>query len=295
MSNSQGKSEYFEPVEKLLPDSVPGVPVLREVAARHDSVSISITLDDFGTGQLLGFFIKYVLDSNETIEEISVGELGLSLGEELVWEITGLESEVTYLFSAAGNSTIGLGPYSSEVSIYTDTRFFEHLYFKIFVGIAGVLTLFVLLLLFLACCIGCFCFSYGKRRQYSHFYKPSRSGAENLGLTEDGAEGNEYPPLPPSDTLLRHHMRDESFSERGTPPAIPPRTGNFLEDAHVYRPTPPLPGYTTVKDPKHNLLRSEYPADPFGAFQTHKNFMGQDKQGTHSLGNISQGSFITDV
>ena len=292
MSNALGDSEYFEPEEKLLPDSVPGVPVLRELEARHDSVSISITLEDFGTGQLLGFFIKYVLDTNETVEEVSVEGMGVSLGEPFIWDITGLESEVTYMFSAAGNSTIGLGPYSSEVNIYTDTRFFEHLYFKIFVGVAGILILFVLFLLFLACCIGCCCFSYGKRRQYSHIYKPRKQEAENLALTADGPEGNEYPHMSSSDPFARPPIKDDSFSETGTPPAVPPRKGDIFDDVHVYRPTPPLPGYTTVRDPKHNVLRSD---DPFSDFQTHKNFMGQDRQPTHSLGNVSQGSFITDV
>ena len=287
VTNALGDSEYFEPAEKLLPDSLPGAPVLRELKARHDSVVISITLDDFGTGQLLGFFIKYIIGTNETVEEISIEGMGVSIGVPFVWEITGLEGEVTYMFSAAGNSTIGLGPYSSEVNIYTDTRFFEHLYFKILAGIGVALILSMLFLLFLACCIGCCCFSYGKRRQYDHIYKPSKRGTENLALTEDGPEGNEYP------QLAKPSLREDSFSETGTPPAVPPRKGGLFDDVHVYRPTPPLPGYSSVKDPKQTLIHTEYPVNPFGDFQIHKNFLGQDKQ--HSLGNVSQGSFITDV
>ncbi|KAI6654902.1 Down syndrome cell adhesion molecule-like protein Dscam2 [Oopsacas minuta] len=296
VSNELGESDFFEPAEKLLPDSLPGVPVLSESNANLDSVEVSIILDDFGTGELLGFFIKYVLKDNETIEEVSVVDLGVSLGKPFVWEITGLENEATYVFSAAGNSTIGLGPYSKEVNIYTDTKFYEDLPFKILVGVAACLVIFVLALFFLLGCIGCCCFKYGKKREYKHIYKTRPGGpAENFALTEDGPDGIDFPQLSSAKPLTRPPLGDGSWSERSTPPVVPPRKGDYLDEVHSYHPSPPLAGYTAVKDPKRALLGVDYPSDPFGDLPMKKNFMGQDKPPNPSLGNISQGSYITDV
>ena len=297
MSNELGVSDFFEPDAKLLPDSVPGLPVLSESDTRLDSVEIAVTLDDFGTGELLGFFVKYILGSNETVEEISVIGEGLTRGKPFYIEITGLQGEVTYIFSAAANSTIGLGPYSSEVNIYTDTKFYEHLSFKVSVGVAGILLLSVLALLCIAVCIGCLCFKYGKKRQYSHIYK-SRGGVDNFALTGDGPEGSEYPHLissKPAVTGPLTHPGEDSFSERSTPPIVPPRKGALLDEMNTYNPTPPLAGYSTVKDPKRAMAGANYPTDPFSNFLPHKNFMGQDKPPNRSLGNVSQGSYITDV
>ena len=282
---------------KLLPDSVPGSPVLSESDTRLDSVRIAVTLNDFGTGELLGFFIKYILGSNETIEEVSVIGKGLTKGKPFSIEITGLQGEVTYIFSAAGNSTIGLGSYSSPVNIYTDTKFYEHLYFQVTVSVAGVLLLSVLALSCLAVCIGCLCFKYGKKRQYSHIHK-SRGGADNFALTGDGPEGNEYPHLissKPAVTAPLNRMGEDSYSERSTPPIVPPRKGDLLGEVNAYNPTPPLAGYSTVQDSKRAMASANYPTDPFSNFLPNKNFLGQGRPPNRSLGNISQGSYITDV
>lgn len=282
---------------KLLPDSVPGTPVMFESDTRLDSVEVGVTLDDFGTGELLGFFVKYILGSNETVEEVSVVGGGLTRGKPFYIEITGLQGEVTYIFSAAGNSTIGVGPYSSPINIYTDTKFYEHLYFKISVGIAGFLLVSLLVLLCIAVCIGCLCFKYGKKRQYSHIYK-SRGGADNFALSGDGPEVNEYPNLISSKSIVTAPLNrpgDDSFSERSTPPIVPPRKGGLLEEMNAYNPTPPLAGYSTVKDPKRAMVGANYPTDPFSNFLPNKNFLGQDKAPNRSLGNVSQGSYITDV
>ena len=295
MSNSLGFSEYFVADKVLVPDSLPGSPTLEGIQERLDSVLIRITLEDRGTGEFLGFFVLYTNNASyPTPQPVFITDDSIKTGDlPNTWDlsITGLESEKTYKISAAANSSIGMGPFSPEIEVYTQSEsFLESIYFKIFVAVLGVVVIVVICLLLLLICIGCLCFRFGKKKGYFHIQKVGTStGVENPALTESG----EYSDPPQKNQTPLTTLKEDARSHASTPPVVPPRMHETFEDSFDYHSSPPLAGYTSVKDPKHFKAATDLHSPPFTDLD--KNFLGQDRHPSQSQGNISQGSFITDV
>ena len=298
VSNRLGFSEYFVADKIGVPDSLPGTPVLEAVQIRLDSATVRISLADPGTGELFGFFVLYSLNASlPTPIPVFLSDDSLKVGMLTnTWDlsITGLESETTYKISAAANSSIGIGPYSSEIEIYTESEsFFSSIYFKIFVAVLGFVVIIVFCLLLLLVCIGCLCFRFGRKKGYFHIQKAGTStGVENLALTESTELDSPKKP-PTTGGAGRNPLKEDARSHTSTPPVIPPRLHTEFEDSFDYHSSPPLAGYTTVKDAKHFKAPTDF--SQFGDLGADKNFMGQDRHPSQSQGNISQGSFITDV